>query len=321
MEKHIAFCINDGYARYVSVVLKSLSVNNREDRFCIHILTDYLSDASIKTLQDQCGNNELQIHVVDDTKLKRLKDTWSVYTWYRILLPEILPDVDKVLYLDAETLITSSIAEFFELDMADKAVAGVIDVQAFNPELKVRIGVDANGHYICAGVLMMNLDYWRTHDIADKIIKWAVVNDKKIEFPDQDAINAVCVDSKIVLPMKYGVLDAHFHIGWRYSEEMRRQALEALDHPVIVHYAGQAPWIYERMYHQFQHLWDEYNSMLEIPVEKIHFEERNNSLKLRVRRFLDRIHIWRLPRWYASPDMTYDELRINIEDGHLMSNK
>ena len=315
MDKHIAFCINDGYAQYVSVVLKSLSVNNSKDEFKIHILTDHLSNASIKSLEDQCGNNTLQIHVVDDTKLKNLKDTWSVYTWYRILLPEILPDVDKILYLDTDVLVTDSIADFYELDMADKGVAGVIDVQAFNPKLKERLGVDAYGQYICAGVLMMNLDYWRIHNIADKIIKWALINDKKIEFPDQDAINAVCVDSKIVLPMKYGVLDAHFHIGWRYSEEMRRQALEALDNPVIVHYAGQAPWIYERMYNQFQHLWDEYNSMLENPVKKIHYQERNTSLKLRVRRFLDKIHVWSLPKWYASENLTDEELRDRIDKG------
>lgn len=319
MDKHIAFCINDGYAPYVAVVIKSLVVNNPGERYVIHILADSLTDASVEFIRSQCAGNPLQIHEVDDSELKKLKNTWTTISWYRILLPGLLSDVDRVLYLDADVLVTGSVSDLFEINMTGKSVAGVIDVQAFNQDTRSRLGEDAACRYICAGVLMMNLDYWRTHDLTERVCGWAVENDRVIAFPDQDAINAVCAGSRIVLPMKYGVLDAHFHYVWRYSEDLRQQALDALDHPVIVHYAGQAPWIYERMYHQFQCMWDRYNSMLEKPVRKVHYKERNKSARLVVRRLLDRLHIMRLPRWYATENLSDEELRNRIEHGTLVN--
>lgn len=319
MYNHIAFCINNSYAPYVGVAIKSIWENNKDGRFVIHILTDFLSEDSIIFLKSQCRTMPLQIHKVDDSRLKNLKKTWSIYTWYRLLLPSILTNIDKILYLDADVLITGPISSLFDLNMTGKAVAGVIDIQAFNNEAKKRLGGEIAHRYICAGVLLMNLVYWRANDLTDKICDWAIINDKKIAFPDQDAINAVCKDSRIVLPMKFGVLDAHFHYAWRFSEYLRQEALEALDNPIIVHYAGQSPWIYERMYHQFQHLWDECNSRLENPVKKIHHKERNRSLKLMLRHFLDRIKIMKLPRWYATKNLSDEELRYWITHGNLIS--
>lgn len=319
MCKHIAFCINNDYSRYVGVAVRSIYENNRGENFIIHILTDYLSEESFHFIQSQCRTISVKIHKIEDSKLRKLKNTWSKYAWFRIMLPELLPDVDRILYLDADVLITDSILELFELDMDGKSVAGVIDIQAFNNEAKERLGQKIACRYICSGVLMMNLTYWRTNNLTYKICNWAIKNDKIIVFPDQDAINAVCVNTKMVLPMKFGVLDVHFHYVWRYSEDMRQQALEALDNPVIVHYAGQAPWIYERMYHQFQHLWDEYNAMLEQPIQKIHYKERNKSVRHIIRNFLDKLHIMRLPRWYVTENLTDEELRDRIKYGKLIS--
>ena len=75
-------------------------------------------------------NAILDIVIVDDSKLKDLKDTWTIYTWYRVLLPEIDGcSVHRVLYLDADTLVSENIEELFSLDMTGKAIAGTVDFQ------------------------------------------------------------------------------------------------------------------------------------------------------------------------------------------------
>ena len=83
------------------------------------------------------GGERSSIHIynVDDSKLKGLKDTWSIYAWYRILLPEVLPcEVKNILYLDADIVIDSDISHLFSVNMEGKSVAGVIDIQSFKPE-------------------------------------------------------------------------------------------------------------------------------------------------------------------------------------------
>lgn len=312
--KHIAFGINDRYAKYVAVTLKSLVYNNSDLDIIVHILTDGISPKNIEFMQNAAPSVKLEIHVVDDTKLRELKDNWSIYSWYRILLPDILPEVDRVLYLDADVIIDSSIAQLFELDMKEVAIAGVIDIQGFNENLYKRLNYNRSEKYICAGVLLMNLDYWRENALQSKMIEWAKTNEPSIIFPDQDAINVVCHNSKKILPMKYGVLDVYFHNDCFRTNEYRDQLLDALDYPVIIHYAGQAPWIYERMYHQFQNRWDYYNNLLDVPVSKMHYEAGKMTLKEKIRFYLDYLHIWHLKKWYMSENVTTEQLRQRIMD-------
>lgn len=309
---HIAFGINDRYAPYVAVTLKSLVHNNNNLNLVAHILTDGISKKNIETMQKAAPSVKLEIHIVNDTKLRELKDNWSIYTWYRILLPDILPEVDRILYLDADVIIDGSITPLFELDMTGIAVAGAIDIQRFNEGLYKRLNYNPSDKYICTGVLLINLDYWRGKGLTSKVIEWAKMNDLIIIFPDQDAINVVCHDNKIILPMKYGVLDAYFHYDCFLTDEYRPQLLDALDYPVIIHYAGQAPWIYERMYHQFQNRWDYYNSLLDVPVPKRHYKAGKMTFKKRIRFLLDYLHIWHLEKWYMSENVTTEELRRRI---------
>lgn len=309
---HIAFCVNDSYAPYIAVTLKSLTYNNERLNIIVHILTDGISDKNVEKMQKAAPSVQLKIHVVGDTKLRGLKDNWSIYAWYRILLPEILPDIDRILYFDADVIVDDSIAPLFEIDMTNFAVAGAIDIQGFNENLYKRLNYSSSDQYICTGVLLMNLDCWRNKNITFKIIEWAKENEQNIRFPDQDAINVICHDTKIILPMKYGILDAYFHYDCFRTDEYRNQLLEALDNPVIIHYAGQAPWIYERMYHQFQSRWDYYNNMLDCPVIKKHYTVNPTSLKEKIRYLLDYLHIWRLKKWYASETISDEELRKRI---------
>lgn len=150
---HIAFGINDRYAPYVAVTLKSFVHNNNNLNLVAHILTDGISKKNIETMQKAAPSVKLEIHIVDDTKLRELKDNWSIYAWYRILLPDILPEVDRILYLDADVIIDGSITPLFELDMTGIAVAGAIDIQGFNEGLYKRLNYNPSDKYICTGVL------------------------------------------------------------------------------------------------------------------------------------------------------------------------
>lgn len=279
---HIAFCVNDRYAEYILVSIKGLLDNNNSS-FVIHVLSDYVSDIHISRLKDLIGsysNVALNIIIVDDSKLQGLKDTWTIYTWYRVLIPEILDaDVHRVLYLDADVLVSGNIEELFFLDMTDKAIAGTIDFQSKDISTYQRCGYEAEKEYVCAGVMLMNLDYWRMHDIANKVITWGRENNDRIQFPDQDAINYICRDAKLLLPLKYDIVDGFFHDDY-YYQNYPQELRECVESPIIIHYAGQAPWVVEISNHLLQDEWDKYNESLSKPVKKVY--QSKGFLKFKV---------------------------------------
>lgn len=287
---HIALCVNDGYVHYICVTIKSIIQNNLNESITIHLLTDQLSTENKKLLQEvvkEYKSVSLNIHIVDDKSLQGLKDTWSIYTWYRVLLPQVLSnDIHRVLYLDADTIVTGNIKELFQMNMNNKAIAGSIDPESFNPETFIRCGYIPSLQYICAGVMLMNLDYWREHNLTEKVISWGRENNDRIKFPDQDTINYLCRNNKIVLPLKYGIIGGYFTLDNYYQQPYQSELIECINNPVIIHYAGQAPWIKELSNHLFQHKWMEYNQMLSSPVKRKYKTKGWNLIKMHIWNFL-----------------------------------
>lgn len=279
---HIAFCVNDGYAEYIMVSIKGLLENNSSP-VVIYVLSDFISDRNLNRLHDlvsQYPFAKLNVLIVDDSKLRGLKDTWTIYTWYRVLLPEILDaDVHRVLYLDADALVIGNIEQLFCLDMTNKAIAGTVDYQSKSPATYKRCGYEQEKEYVCAGVMLMNLDYWREHDIANQVVRWGRDNNDRIRFPDQDSINYICRDAKILLPLKYDIVDGFFHDEY-YYQHYPRELRECVESPVIIHYAGQAPWVVELSNHLLQDEWEKYNQALRRPVKKVY--QSRGFLKIKV---------------------------------------
>lgn len=279
---HVAFCVNDGYAQYIMVTIKGLLENN-SNPIVIHVLSDYISERNVARLKDLVSSYpfaELNVVIVDDSKLRGLKDTWTIYTWYRVLLPEILDkDVHRVLYLDADVLVAGNIGELFQLDMTDKAIAGTIDFQSKDISTYKRCGYEPEKEYVCAGIMLMNLDYWRKHDIANQVVRWGRDNNDRIQFPDQDSINYICRNAKILLPLKYDIVDGFFHDD-DYYKNYPQELRECVESPVIIHYAGQAPWVVELSNHLLQDEWEKYNRALKKPVKKVY--QSKGFLKIKV---------------------------------------
>lgn len=268
-----AFCVNDAYVSYVCVTIKSILETHSIRYVRIHILTDFISlksSARLDQVFQEYRYAEYQIHVIDKQCLPDLTTlSWSKIAWFRILLPTILPtEIKRVLYLDADTLVLKDLSELFSLGMEDIAIAGTIDPESFHQQTYLRCGYDSDLQYLCSGVLLMNLDYWRQKDIARLIIDYAKEKANNLLFPDQDAINYVCRHCKIILPLRFGIIGAYFtneHFYQKpYSEELRSCLLA----PSIIHYAGQAPWKREWANHFYQKEWEKYNQMLRHPAKR-----------------------------------------------------
>ncbi len=286
---HIAFCVNDSYVPYITVAIKSIAENHKDEDLTIHVLSDFISPKHrwrLDCVAKPYHNVKLSVCIVDDSSLRGLKDTWTIYTWYRVLLPEVLgEDVHRVLYLDADVIVSGNLGELFQLDMTDKAIAGTIDFQSKDRATFQRCGFEQEKGYVCAGVMLMNLDYWRRNGIADKVVRWGRDNNDRIRFPDQDSINYICQDAKILLPLKYDVIDGFFYDDY-YYQHYPQELRECVEAPVIIHYAGQPPWIVEMSNNLLQDEWDRYNHLLKRPIRKSYQSKKTQKLKVIIYRLL-----------------------------------
>ena len=206
--QHVAFCISDNYSSIVAVTLQSfVDHHTNESVFIFHIVSEAMSADNLDYLRRviaQRSSWQLLYHPIEEKSLAHIPTgPFTIHAWYRIFLDKLLPDhVDKVLYLDADTLIASSIDELFQIPLENVAIGAAKDQQNFITATKQRIGLPQQQTYVCSGVLLMSLSYWREHNIARQILDWAIANAHRLGCPDQDAINVVLREKTVVLPAK-----------------------------------------------------------------------------------------------------------------------
>ena len=309
---HIAYCFDNSYAPYAMVAIKSIGENHHSGEVYIHVLVDVISNRNLKRLTelvDEYRNMHLHIYKVDIrclSVLKVVKDRWPISTWFRILLPSILPDkIDKVLYLDADTLVVSDLQELFAIDMTDYSIAAVLDPMSFKEDTFERCEFDKHKQYICDGVLLMNLDYWRKHNLKDRIIEWSLLHTEQLKFPDQDAINYICHDSKIVLPFRFGILN-YFGYERFYKSPYIEQLKECIEKPIIIHYADHYPWLKDGLQHPFCDMWMVYNKMLKSPIRRRYKTKGKLLIKLII---WDVLHPFK-----SRPKLTLSDIRYRISN-------
>ena len=109
---------------------------------------------------------------------------WTWMVLMKAALSKIFPELDKVLYLDSDTIVLQDISELWGLDLSGYYFAAV-------PQLSDgRHGAFTEGRYYNAGVLFCNLDLLRRHGWDDFLISG--INRTDYAFCEQDAINELC---------------------------------------------------------------------------------------------------------------------------------
>lgn len=270
---YFGFGVNDAYFPYIRVIIKSILVHHTDEDLAFYILTDGVSGKNRDRLEkemESCAHAELHIITIDFSKVSRLrKGTLHESAWYRVLFPEYLPaEVSKILYLDADTIVLASLKELFETDMSGHSVAGCLDPANFKAETFERLEYSPELKYICSGVLLINLDYWRQHNLVKRILDFAREHADRLRYLDQCAINFVCKDTKRILPLRYGIMGCFFSREMCGQIGSREELRECLTCPRIVHFAGNAPWKKEFSHFLFHEDWQHYNQMLIQPVPR-----------------------------------------------------
>ena len=240
---NVAFCVNNAYVEKVAVVITSMLENNRENYFHFYIFSSDLSEDSIKylnKLKSRYKNFEASRVEVPVDLFKSLKlniDYISIETYYRYAISDLLPDLDKILYIDADLIINKDINIFYDTDIADYYLAGVEDAFIKSENYKPEIGLSTDDIYINAGVLLMNLQKLRQDCICKKFIEATEGLWDKIKYQDQDIINIVCKG-------KIKQVDSIYNFARENIMAEPNRQKEAC----IIHYTGKKkPWMKKKI--------------------------------------------------------------------------
>lgn len=247
---HIACCSNEKLAPIFGVVVTSVGINVTSDKVTMYLLHNGLKDSTVKRLQKiadkyNVGLKFLKIdsEILKDCPVDNTIHYGNIMMYARLLLPSMLPHLNKVVYLDCDLVVLQDLKSLWATDVNEMAVAMAPDYYYNDNETLGRLEI-AGGKYLNSGVIVMNLDYWRRHNIQKEVLAYIVKNRDRIIYPDQDALNVVLKNEHKELPMKYNITPFHFYKNLEHFPKDRYEEIaEARRSPVIFHYIGTIkPW-------------------------------------------------------------------------------
>lgn len=153
-------------------------------------------------------------------------------TYLRLLIPSLMPDEDRVLYMDCDMVVTDDLSPLAAMPLGDAVVAAVPCPSPDAAELG-DLGM-ARGDYVNAGLLVMNLPVWRAEGLADRCL--ALLSDpaRPLRSEDQSALNLAARGRVLPLPARFNV----------YADPAAYGGPADLpSDPAVIHYVvGMKPW-------------------------------------------------------------------------------
>ena len=130
----VFFAVDNGYIPFLGVALKSLIDNtSKKNKYAIKILYTSVTEENKARIKKYEKEN-ISIEFVDLNKqLEEIKEKlytrnyFSNTTYYRLFIPELYPQYDKVVYIDSDTICLADIADLYNVDMGDNLIAAVSD--------------------------------------------------------------------------------------------------------------------------------------------------------------------------------------------------
>ena len=286
---NIVYAANEHYAALAGVSMLSLFENNKEcTGLCVYVLSDHISGVSLNNLREIGQKYQREIEIINISEAltvleqsgagKYANESGGGYTSSaKLLIPDLLPNEERIIYLDCDTLILDNIVPLAQISLQGKALGMAQD--CIQNRYKKFISFDEGNRYFNSGVIVFDIGKWKENRCREKML-WHLENTRShYPLPDQDLINAALHDDIHCLSMKYNFLSQYFLYSWCglkkvydlqdlyfYTEDECIGAEEA----IILHFCGQTfirPW-YCNSKHPAKQKFDYYYNLSPWNLEK-----------------------------------------------------
>ncbi|HEM3164487.1 TPA: SP_1767 family glycosyltransferase [Streptococcus suis] len=231
----IAFSVNNRYAQYLGATILSILAHHPKEEVRVHILYKEIAQSILQDLDNlaqQTPNLELHFHLLEDQQFSAIPirtEQFPIESFSRFLLPELLIDLERILYLDVDILVHGNLMELFQTDLEGYALGAIVEADIFKyyQWYLDSLGFGPNDAYFSSGVLLMDLDKMRQNGTTNQLITMAIDKARDYKFPDQDILNLYYKGNFKQLSPAYNYTD------------VRKQNKElATDEIVIEHFNG-----------------------------------------------------------------------------------
>ena len=208
---NIVYCLTSNFVEKAVPSMRSLLEHNPKAKIYLLTETDTVDIGIPVTVVNISGRHDF------DNSVNIPNNFGGYINLVKVLYPEILK-LNKVIHLDADTIVCDSLEELWKTDIKGKWIAAVPEYRGvYRPFGEM---------YYNAGVMLMNLQQMRT----DNIVPWMVeyLNTVPQPFADQDAFNKPGIEQDKIVPLDI-----------RWNENF---ATGMTSDPAIVHFCGISNW-------------------------------------------------------------------------------
>ena len=237
-------CATDGnYLPHCVAMLQSLWSQHKDPNLRVYLIYDNASTEVITKALDHLHSTLPSISLIkasaEPLEGFPVNGHATVATYFRLLVPELLPmSVKRVIFIDSDTIITSSLTELWQLPLQGKALAAVPE-----HELACHDHGYQHGEYFNAGIMLIDLEKWRSSDIINLGRIFAREHPDRMRHWDQDVLNHVFYGDWLAIGDRWNACPHLFGLTHGYDDSYSYSPSEklAISDPAIVHFAGPGP--------------------------------------------------------------------------------
>lgn len=252
MKINVAYSCDEAYIPHTGISILSLLENNKEvQEISFYFISKDISLKSLDMLTKMVNSYNRKLIVISfydlcaDLKINSLGR--HIETVYSKLFFSGIPDIEKLIYIDSDTIINGSLIDFWNIDMSNYLVGGV---STYTVSSKKRLSLNRVDCFINDGVVLLNLEKFRSQNIEKSFLECIANYKGNPPVLSEGVINKVCRGEIKIIHPKYNLLSGLINHKYNrfldievfYSEEVLQ---EAKQNPVIIHYLAafyNRPW-------------------------------------------------------------------------------
>lgn len=254
---NILYTLNDKFVPQVAAGICSVCENNKDiDNINFYLISKEITDENKNKLKEFVKKYNRNIIIYELGDIKKYIDFdfdttgWNSIVLARLILDKFLPiDIEKVLYLDGDTIVRGSLKELWNTNL-DNYVIGASIEPTVDKIRKKNLGLEFKPYYN-AGVLLINMKKFREMNAGKIILEYYKDNNGKLFANDQDAINGSLSDYICTILPKYNFYNIFYQYSYRFLSKLMKPVeyikeedfRKCVKNPVIIHYLGEErPW-------------------------------------------------------------------------------
>lgn len=298
----IVFSSSNYYVPYLSTSIYSLIEHASDDsNYDIFILNKDITRENRDIISNFAEKSNISVRFVSvsdffEGKKMHTPAHITIETYFRILVPILFKQYDKILFLDSDIIIMDDIKKLYDVDIENYPLAateesllsaqlGFLNKEKDYEYFRNDLGIEDVDRYLQAGIMLFNIKEFRKNSYAETLLDMVMTHKYKIV--EQDAFNKLFWNKYLQIDKHWNWTPMQTHMKEmnyieNMSQKIRKRYLEVKE-PKIIHYADrEKPWV--NVETEMAHIWWNHarkTPFYEVALSRIVPRITNDSLKER----------------------------------------